>query len=184
MFFRNEPSQALPRQLPQRGSQAVTFVAKVLGSMSKFPAVLLALPLRKDFPRAGGRCRAATKGGIWHRAAMTERVFPLKATFSFSAAPPLPQEAGAANAVCLYDPSRENGIPERPQTLRYSELINNFSAEYAQSKCGAHSKSSRFTPFSASASRPRRLPAPCPGGPAGGAAAPAPWPIRPQSCIG
>ena len=81
-------------------------------------------------------------------------------------------------------PSRENGIPEHPQTLRYSEIINNFSAEYAQSKCGAHSKSSGLTPFSASASRPRRLPAPCPGGPAGGAAAPAPWPIRPQSCTG
>ena len=30
---------------PQRGSQAVTFVAKALGSMRKLPAVLLALPL-------------------------------------------------------------------------------------------------------------------------------------------
>ena len=30
-------------------------------------------PLRADFPRSGGRCRAATKGGVWHRAAMTER---------------------------------------------------------------------------------------------------------------
>ena len=68
-----EPSQALPRQLSRRESQAVTFVAKVLGIMRKFPAVLLPLPLRKDFPRSGGRCRAATKGGVWHRAAMTER---------------------------------------------------------------------------------------------------------------
>ena len=59
------PSQALPRQLPQRGSQAVKFVAKVLGIMRKFLAELLPLPLRKDFPRSGGRCRAATKGGIW-----------------------------------------------------------------------------------------------------------------------
>ena len=33
-------------------------------------------PERKDFPRSGGRCRVATKGGIWHRAAMTERVKP------------------------------------------------------------------------------------------------------------
>ena len=41
--------------------------------MRKFSAVLLPLPLRKDFPRSGGRCRAATKGGVWHRAAMTER---------------------------------------------------------------------------------------------------------------
>ena len=61
--------------------------------------------------------------------------------------------SGKETVVPLYAPSREKGTPERPQTLRYSELINNFSAEYAQSKCGAHSKSSRFTPFSASASR-------------------------------
>ena len=41
----NEPSQALPRQLPRRGSQAVSPVAKVLGIMRKLPAVPLALPL-------------------------------------------------------------------------------------------------------------------------------------------
>ena len=69
----NEPSQALPRQLSRRESQAVKFITKVLGAMRKLPAVLLPLPLRKDFPRSGGRCRAATKGGVWHRAAMTER---------------------------------------------------------------------------------------------------------------
>ena len=39
------PSQALPRQLPRRGSQAITFVAKVLGETRKLPVVLLALPL-------------------------------------------------------------------------------------------------------------------------------------------
>ena len=39
------PSQALPRQLSQGESQAVTFVAKVLGIMRKFPVVLLPLPL-------------------------------------------------------------------------------------------------------------------------------------------
>ena len=42
---RTEPSQALPRQLPRRGSQAVKFIAKVLDTKRKFPAVLLALPL-------------------------------------------------------------------------------------------------------------------------------------------
>ena len=68
-----KPSQALPRQLSQRESQAVKLVAKVLKEMRTLPAVLLPLPLRKDFPRSGGRCRAATKGGVWHRAAMTER---------------------------------------------------------------------------------------------------------------
>ena len=30
-------------------------------------------------------------------------------------------ESGAAPAVSLYDPSRENGIAERPQALRYPE---------------------------------------------------------------
>ena len=44
----------------------------------------------------------------------------------FPAAPPLPQEAGVANAVCLYAPSRENEIAERPQTLRYLEIKNIF----------------------------------------------------------
>ena len=40
-----KPSQALPRQLSQRESQAVKFSAKVLGAKRNFPAVLLALPL-------------------------------------------------------------------------------------------------------------------------------------------
>ena len=48
-----------------------------------------------------------------------------------------------ANAVFLHDSTRENGIPERPQTLRYSEIINIFSLAYAQSASGGHSKSSR-----------------------------------------
>ena len=39
------PSQALPRQLPRRGSQDLKPVAKVSGAMRKFPAVLLPLPL-------------------------------------------------------------------------------------------------------------------------------------------
>ena len=39
------PSQALPRQLSRRESQAVELIAKVLGVTKKFPAVLLALPL-------------------------------------------------------------------------------------------------------------------------------------------
>ena len=31
-------------------------------------------------------------------------------------------ESGAANAVSLYDPSRENGISEHPQAFRYPEI--------------------------------------------------------------
>ena len=47
--------------------------ARVLaGNLTVMPK---ALPLRKDFPRSGGRCRAATKGGIWQsRQALTEGV--------------------------------------------------------------------------------------------------------------
>ena len=53
------PSQALPRQLPQRGSQAVKFITKVLGIMRKFPAVLLALPLGELAPQVTERaCKA------------------------------------------------------------------------------------------------------------------------------
>ena len=142
------PSQALPRQLPRRGSQGLRLVAEVLSAMRKLPGVLLALPLRKDFPRSGGRCRAATKGGIWHRVAMTERahavspvtkvsnatrnfsVIAKSSPFGGSGTPSgvtervqpveslqktFPQrrafeESGAANAACLYDPSRENAF--------------------------------------------------------------------------
>ena len=77
-----------------------------------------------QFPRGGSQpsqahsVRQLPRGGNWHRAAMTERVRAV-----------LPQEAGAADAGRLYDPTRENGIPERPQTLRYAENINNPSAE-------------------------------------------------------
>ena len=55
---RAEPSQALPRQLPRRGSQAITFVAKVLGAMRKLPAVLLALPLGELSPQVTERAHA------------------------------------------------------------------------------------------------------------------------------
>ena len=61
-FFTGEtPSQALPRQLPQRGSQAVTFVAEALSVMRKLPAVLLPLPLGEVDLRSkdgeGARCQ-------------------------------------------------------------------------------------------------------------------------------
>ena len=73
----------------------------------------------RSIPPVGGRWRVAPdEGADWQ---------------CFPAAPPLPQEAGAANAVDRYDPSRENGIAERPQALRYPEIINILSAIYAQS---------------------------------------------------
>ena len=52
---------------------------------------------------------------------------------SVLAARMFPQETSAAAAACRCDPTRENGIAERPQTLRYSEIKNILSAIYAQS---------------------------------------------------
>ena len=79
---------------PQRGSQAINLDAKVLSAMRKIPAVLLALPV----------------GELSKPEALTERAYAValsakgvKCSKNFPAAPPLPQEAGAAAAVCLYD---------------------------------------------------------------------------------
>ena len=109
---KSSPSHALPRQIspfvtygdifprsgevfPQRGSQAINLNAKVLSAMRKIPAVLLALPL----------------GELAKPEALTERAYAValsakgvKCSKNFPAAPPLPQEAGAAAAVCRYDP--------------------------------------------------------------------------------
>lgn len=43
----------------------------------------------------------------------------------------------------VLNPSREKAILENPQIFQNCEIINNSSAEYAQSKRGAHSQSSR-----------------------------------------
>jgi hypothetical protein len=40
---------------------------------------------------------------------------------------------GTQYAACPYDLSRENVVPERPQTLRHYEIINSISADHAQS---------------------------------------------------
>ena len=50
--------------------------------------------------------------------------------------------SGAANAAFRYDPSCEKAILENPQIFQNCEIINILSADYAQSKCGAHFKSS------------------------------------------
>ena len=47
----SKPSQALPRQLPRRGSQAVTFVAEVLGAMRNLYRHLKKLPLSGELAR-------------------------------------------------------------------------------------------------------------------------------------
>ena len=38
-----------------------------------------------------------------------------------------------AIAVSLYDPSREKGVLKSPQAFQNPKIINNLSAEYAQS---------------------------------------------------
>ena len=55
-----KPSQALPRQLPRRGSQAVSPEAKVLGIMRKLLAVPLALPLGELSPQVTERAHAVS----------------------------------------------------------------------------------------------------------------------------
>ena len=40
-----------------------------------------------------------------------------------------PPETGSGSAVFRHAPSRENGIAERPQTLRYPKIKNKFSAD-------------------------------------------------------
>ena len=54
------PSQALPRQLSQRESQAVNLDAEVLGTKRKLPAVLLPLPLGEVDANAVSRRRGRT----------------------------------------------------------------------------------------------------------------------------
>ena len=46
------------RQLPQGGA---------LGCAGSFTATAKSRPLEDRLPPAGGRCRVATKGGVWHR---------------------------------------------------------------------------------------------------------------------
>ena len=45
LMISKKPSQALPRQLPRRGSQAITFVAKALGTMKNLATTQKKLPL-------------------------------------------------------------------------------------------------------------------------------------------
>ena len=52
------PSQALPRQLPQGGSQDLKSVAKASGTMTKYMGVLLPLPLGELSPQVTERAHA------------------------------------------------------------------------------------------------------------------------------
>ena len=127
----SSPSQALTRQTPPFVTCGDIF-PRSGGSLSS-KGEPLAKPVTWHLSRKLYRHAKASpfgRGGC-ERSEQTERARLLPA------APPLPQEAGAAAAVLLHGPSRENGLPERPQTLRQSEIINVFSLAYGQSKAEA-----------------------------------------------
>ena len=77
--------------------------------MRKLPAVLLALPLGELSPQVTERASLLPRSAALSQKAALQMPFPSTT------------------------PSRENGIAERPQALRYPEIINILSAIYAQS---------------------------------------------------
>ena len=109
----SKPSQALPRQLPRRGS----FVRADQQMANSSPGV-------ERLPPGRGKIAKPERGTTGERRE-PERVL--------SAARLFPQETSAADAVFLHDPTRENAMPGGPQTARHCSIISNFSAEYAQS---------------------------------------------------
>ena len=56
VFAAKEPPQSLRDSSPKGAP---------FGAAANFFATAKAVPLRDDFPRSGGRCRVATKGGVW-----------------------------------------------------------------------------------------------------------------------
>ena len=66
------------RPRPLRRSRASSPKVGALGSPRKLHLFAKVSPFEERLPPAGGRCRAATKGGVWHGEAVTERASPLK----------------------------------------------------------------------------------------------------------
>ena len=66
------------RPRPLRRSRASSPKVGALGSPRKLHLFAKASPFEERLPPAGGRCRAATKGGVWHGEAVTERASQLK----------------------------------------------------------------------------------------------------------
>ena len=96
-------------QQPRPLSQSLTALTALpkgepMAVHTNFISMPRPLPLRKDFPRAGGRCRAATKGGVWICEAKTERAHAvsavtkvLDATRDFPAMPRAPPSGELAS---------------------------------------------------------------------------------------
>ena len=105
----SSPSQALTRQIPPFVTCGDIF-PRSGGSLSS-KGEPLAKPVTWHLSRKLYRHAKASpfgRGGC-ERSEQTERARLLPA------APPLPQEAGAANAVFLHDPTREKANRENPQ---------------------------------------------------------------------
>ena len=78
--WKNSPSQALPRQLPRRGSQAVKLIAKVICVMGKLLAQAQSLRARQRLP---------LRGSWQNRQVLTEGVQTVTPSVSLcSASPP------------------------------------------------------------------------------------------------
>ena len=102
MFAGKLPQSRLRRASPLKDG--------AFGITVQFPAQAQSLRARQRLP---------PRGSCQNRQVLTEGVQP---TRSLPAAPPLPQEAGAAAAVCRYDPTREKGFLKSPQTFQKPKI--------------------------------------------------------------
>ena len=125
---------------PLRGS-FICDGGKVSGSSAKFAGMLKLSPAggrRRAAPDEGqdaaepsqfapaGRVQLPLSGELSKPQALTERVSPQRRRFRRKQALQLSFSSTTS--------PRENGIPERPQTLRYSENINNSSSNIVRAK--------------------------------------------------
>ena len=101
---------------PLRGSQAITFVAKVLGGTRKLPAVLLALPLGELSPKVTERAHAVSPVTKVSNATRNFSVIAKSSPFGGAGTP-----SGVTERV-RSRPSRENGLRESPQTFLQPEI--------------------------------------------------------------
>ena len=122
-------SRLTPRQLPQGGREQTLSGAPAPAPPKGelfviFRLAQIKLPLSGTTSPGRGKMAKSERGTAGERSE-PERVLPAARLF--------PQETSAADAVFLHDPTRENAMPGGPQTARHCSIINNSSAEYAQS---------------------------------------------------
>ena len=120
-----------------------------LTAFGRFPF----LSLRDIFPRSGGNrpsrgrlCAATAKFPTTAKAVPLGKVAASEVSRRKGCSPPrhrFRRKQARQLPIAVTPPSRENAMPERPQTLRHCSIKNNFSADYGQSARGGHLKSSR-----------------------------------------